>query len=143
MKSKRTQHKKKFRTTKRGGWGFNRKVMPGAVCDPNQLPMIQGSSALHQKYQECCPKSFLGLKNSSPYCKQIDLNFKAALNQENGTGYSGFSPEEAYNMQNTAGNQPYAQLSNRDMQLTMAQTKPWYKIWGGKKTKKRVRRHKK
>ena len=30
---------------------------------------------MKDNYQKCCPKSMFGSKNSSPYCKQLDLNF--------------------------------------------------------------------
>ena len=34
---------------------------------------------MYSNYQTCCPKSWYGRKNNSPYCKQLDLNYKAAF----------------------------------------------------------------
>ncbi len=66
-----------------------------------------------------------GTKNSSPYCKQLDLNFQAALKDENESNeYQGFQPDEAYEMKMADGN-----LSSP--------TKPWYKFWGEKTRKNR------
>jgi hypothetical protein len=144
MKSKRKiyRNKKGCRKTKKGGFfnlfKSNSTVMPDE-CNPNQLSMIKGSDALHQKYQTCCPKTYFGSKNSSPYCTQLDLNFQASLKGENDSNeYQGFSPEETYNMKNdTTNNQVYPQLPKREMDVQIAATKPWYKFWGGKKTRKR------
>jgi hypothetical protein len=48
-------------------------------CNPNKLVNLKSSSALHANYEQCCPKSWYGRKNNSPYCKQLDLNYKAAF----------------------------------------------------------------
>lgn len=121
------KNKKKIgRNSKKGGFfnvfKSNQPVLPDD-CDPTQLSMIKDSSALHQQYQKCCPKRFLGAKNSSPYCKQLDLNFQSALKQENDA-----------NELNTVV--PSAQLPKTEYDVNEAQTKPWYKFWGGKKTMK-------
>ncbi len=81
--------------TKKGGF-FNlfgkKKVVP-AECDPNNLSMIKDAKSMHANYQTCCPKNWFGRKNSSSYCKQLDLNFKAAQKGSNDTGnYS--NPDE-------------------------------------------------
>lgn len=90
--------KNKSRKQKKGGFFFGNKpaVAPSAECNPNNLVNIQGSEALHANYQKCCPKGFMGTKNSSPYCRQLDLNFQAALKSENNAlGYAGMSQDEA------------------------------------------------
>jgi len=130
--------KNKSRKQKKGGFFFSSKpaVAPSAECDPNNLVNIQGSDALHANYQKCCPKGFMGTKNSSPYCKQIDLNFQAALKSENDAkGYAGMSLDEAQDFEmktrdNPAFNPP-------------APAKPWWKFWGGKSRKSKGSRRRK
>lgn len=81
-KSKRTR-----RHHKRGGGLFdffrgNAAVVPDN-CDPMKLTELKSSQEMRSKYQQCCPKKYFGMvKNSSPYCKQLDLNFKAAVESE-------------------------------------------------------------
>ena len=88
MKSKRNMrmNKRKGRTSKKGGfYNFfrsSKRVYP-SECDPNDLVKVKGSVSIHNKYKNCCPKSkFFGTKNRSPYCKQLELNFKHALREE-------------------------------------------------------------
>ena len=147
MKSRKHMriNKRKGRKSKKGGFlnlfKSNQTVLPDE-CDPNKLTMIKGSTALHQNYQKCCPKRFLGLKNSSAYCKQLDLNFQSALKEENAANeFPGSSPEEAYNMKTVTNySDTSAQLPKMEYDVNAAQTKPWYKFWGGKKTRKHRKR---
>ena len=88
MKSKRNlkKHKKGGKSLK-GGFSFFSnnsapKPYPGE-CDINQLSLSKTPEDLHKKYQTCCPKGSFGTKNSSPFCKQLDLNFQSALTGEN------------------------------------------------------------
>ena len=127
-KKRNKTHKK----SKRGGFFFGSKpaVAPSAECDPNNLVNIQGSDALHANYQKCCPKGFMGTKNSSPYCKQIDLNFQAALKSENDAkGYAGMSLDEAQNFEMQTRNDPAFNPPPA--------AKPWWKFWGGKSRKRK------
>ena len=48
-------------------------------CDSNNLVNLTDSTSMHANYQKCCPKTWYGRKNNSPYCKQLDLNYKAAF----------------------------------------------------------------
>jgi len=130
MKSKRNRNSyKKPRKNRRGGGLFGNKtnyIVPLGDCHPNNLSYITGSKALHDNYQKCCPKGFMGTKNSSPYCKQLELNFQAARKLENDVNeYHGFQPNEIYHMK-----QQESTIN------TQTQKKPWYKFWGGKKTRK-------
>ena len=111
MRTKRTQNKShKNRRTKKGGfwWLINQnkqqnynKITP-SECDPNQLTKLRTQDELHSQYQKCCPKTWYGTKNSSPYCKQIDLNFQGLrTGQNNANEYYGYSPEEIQNMKNS------------------------------------------
>jgi hypothetical protein len=124
---------KKSHKNKRGGFFNSSKknyAAPLGDCDPNNLTSIKDPKALHENYQKCCPKGFMGTKNSSPYCKQLDLNFQAANKAKNDANeYHGYEPNEIYQMkqQEAAMNPP---------------KKSWYKFWGGKsrKNKKRINR---
>jgi len=127
--------KNKSRKQKRGGFFFSKPaVAPSAECDPNNLVNIKGSNELHANYQKCCPKGFMGTKSSSPYCKQLDLNFQAALKSENDAkAYPGMDTEEAQDFeQNPIANNP----------LEQPPQKSWWKFWGGK-TKRRGRKSRK
>jgi len=111
MKSKsyRKSTKNKSRKNLLGGWGFsNQPVVPSGECDPNNLSMLKDYNGMSTNYQKCCPKGFFG-KNSSPYCKQLDLNFQALNKSRNvnndvlaenvGNNYqlTQFSPSSPYN----------------------------------------------
>ena len=138
-RKQRKHNKRRSRKTKKGGFlnFFSSKptVLP-SECDTNQLSSIRGSDALHANYQKCCPKSFFGTKNSSPYCKQLDLNFQSSLKGENDANeYPGTDPMEQYQMKQNETN-VYGQLPKTEMDRNIAETKPWYKFWGGKKTRK-------
>jgi len=120
--------KKRSLKNLRGGWSFfNQSVAPSQECDPNNLSMIKDYTGMATNYKNCCPKGFFG-KNSSPYCKQLDLNFQALNKSRNinndvlaenvGTNYqvNEYSPSSPYN--------------------TMEKKKSWYQFWGGKKSRK-------
>jgi hypothetical protein len=125
--------KKKIRKTKKGGFFFNsrnKSVVPLPECDPNNLSSIKGSNDLHENYQKCCPKEMFGRKNSSPYCKQLDLNFQSALKGDNHANeYHGFEPDEFYKM--------------KQDELAAAPKKPWYKLRGGKTKRNKKHSHRK
>lgn len=125
--------RKKSRKNKKGGRLFsqNNYLAPSGDCDPNNLTSIQGSKALHENYQKCCPKGFMGSKNTSPYCKQVDLNFQAARKAENDANeYHGYNPNDVYQMKQQ---EPYVNPMPK---------KPWYKFWGGKTRTSRKRSNK-
>ena len=131
MKSKRHKNIRKniSHINKKGGFFFSKPSIVPAECDPNQLSMIKDYTEMHSKYQTCCPKGMFG-KNSSPYCKQLDLNFQAAIKiknmNEDAQEYEGLEPEDAEEIK-----QNYKSFNN------LNKPKKWYKFWGGKKTKKR------
>ena len=116
-KSRKSRKIRKGRKTRKGG------ALP-YECNPSNLSMITGPDALHANYQKCCPKDYLGNKNSSSYCRELETKFKSALVEEN----KSYGDED--------NEVPVAQLPQREFETNVAQTKPWYKFWGGKKTKK-------
>ena len=135
MKSKRhnKMRKNKSRKNKKGGFfnffSSNSTVIP-SECDPNNLSMIKDTKSMKDNYQKCCPKSMFGTKNSSPYCKQLDLNFTAGIKGENDAReYTGFSPEEVYQMKNAE--------HTFTPDINTPKEKSWYKFWGGKKSRRR------
>ena len=81
-KNKKITNKK----TMKGGFFnlFGKKSTPISVeCDPNSLNKHKTSTEMHQNYQKCCPKNWLGLKNRSSYCKTLDINFQNKMKEEN------------------------------------------------------------
>ena len=48
------------------------------TCSINGLVNLKTVNEMNDNYQKCCPKSWFG-KNNSPYCKQLDLNYKSAF----------------------------------------------------------------
>ena len=60
--------------------------------------------------------------------------------ENNANEYHGYEPEEVYNIRQTV---PAAELTPLQNDVATAATKkPWYKFWGGKKSKRR-RSHRK
>jgi hypothetical protein len=78
--------KRRYTKTKRGGFFnfFSNKVNPdnSSQCNPNNLTSLIDVRQMQENYQTCCPKTWYGSKNSSPYCKQLDLNFKGAQQRQ-------------------------------------------------------------
>ena len=135
MKSKRynKMRKNKSRKNKKGGFfnffSSNSTVVP-SECDPNNLSMIKDTKSMKDNYQKCCPKGMFGSKNSSPYCKQLNLNYTSALKGENeAKEYVGFNPEEVYQMKNAE--------HTFTPDINTPKEKSWYKFWGGKKSRRR------
>lgn len=74
------RNSKRSRNRKGGFFGlFKDKHNTGnTACNPNNLANLTDSNSMRTNYQTCCPKNWYGSKNNSPYCKQLDLNYKAA-----------------------------------------------------------------
>jgi hypothetical protein len=128
------RRKSKTRKNFKGGFlnFFSKPSVVSSECDPNQLSMIKDKNELREKYTQCCPKNMFGQKNSSPYCKQIDLNWQAQEKYDkNIAGYYGdeTDPEVIKNMMNAP------------IEPVYEEKKAWYKFWGGKtKSKRRNKR---
>jgi hypothetical protein len=134
MKSRRYKTRKnKSHKNKKGGFlnflSSNQSVLP-SQCDPNQLSMIKDKYAMANQYQKCCPKGMFGSKNSSPYCKQLDLNMSAQTQLHRDTaGYYGDESEINIDEIKSMSNAPL---------LGDIPKKPWYKFWGGKKSRRKI-----
>jgi len=75
---------------------------------------LRTADELKLNYQQCCPKKMFGFKNKSPYCKQVDLNYQNALeNEKMNQEYIGVEPEDVYTMkqQETNNMLPQPQLN--------------------------------
>ena len=107
MKNKRSQKRRKLfrknksrknRSTKnkKGGFFGFFTSSPAKLpeCDANNLVNLKTMETMQSNYQKCCPKGFFGRKNSSPYCKQLDMNFQSSFKAENDSKeYYGTSSE--------------------------------------------------
>jgi len=88
MRKKRIRKNKSRKTHhKRGGGIFDfftgKSTVVADDCDAMKLTQLKSSQEMRTKYQQCCPKKYFGMvKNTSPYCKQLDLNFKGAVERE-------------------------------------------------------------
>ena len=136
MKNKRSQKTRKLfrknksrknRSTKnkRGGFFGFFKSTPANLpeCNANNLVNLKTMETMHANYQKCCPKGFFGRKNSSPYCKQLDMNFQASFNGQNDSNEYYGTPDEINQMKQN--NQPMSQapMSQAPMsQAPMSQT---------------------
>jgi len=77
-----SKRSKRSRSRKGGFFGFfDDKHNEG--CDPNNLVNLNTSIEMHSEYQKCCPKTWYGRKNNSPYCKQLDSKFNEEQNKAN------------------------------------------------------------
>ena len=119
----------------RGGFMnmFSKPSTTSPDCDVNNLSSLSKDMGdgqdpvqkMHANYQKCCPKRF-GMYNSSPYCKQLKSNFDVQVQYKRDiAGYYGDETDVSKIKQTM--NQSQNQSQN---------TKPWYKFWGGRKTKK-------
>ncbi len=144
MKSKKIKNiKKKTRRNLKGGFinFFSNKSLPiSNECNINNLSTLSKKTEgdedpikkMHANYQKCCPKDSFGRYNTSPYCKQLKINFDTQVQyQRDISGYYGNENDVS----------KIKQVMNQDPNK---QTKPWYKIWGGKsKRKSRTKKHRK
>lgn len=146
MKTRRhTKSRKSSRKSRRhlkGGFlnFFSKKpVASSTECDVNNLSTISKDMGdgqdpvqkMHANYQKCCPKDSFGRYNSSPYCKQLKMNFDTQVQYKRDiTGYYGDETD-------------VAKIKQTMTQEPIPQNKPWYKFWGGKsrRHKRRSRRH--
>lgn len=151
------------RKNKKGGFFFRSpKVMTSSECDVNNLTTLSNNTLenMNLNYSKCCPKEFMGRKNSSPYCKQLDLNIQAKR-KNNGLiekvpkqmeGYYGEDVDEKRpseiqrtmeddNFLVTDPNYNISYDTNYPAPNYVPPKKPWYKFWGGKKTRKHKKRY--
>jgi hypothetical protein len=135
---KTRKNRNNFKRKRGGGLFSNSKVISSPDCDVNNLSSLSKDigdgreplTKMRENYQKCCPKDFMGRKNTSPYCKQLNINFDAQSNyQKNIAGYYGDETDVG----------KIKKVMNEPMVYSTPSQKPWYKFWGGKRT----RRHRK
>ena len=82
-RNKKNSKRSRGRSRKGGIFGlFEDKHNTGNIaCNPNNLANLKSSYEIKQNIDTCCPKSWYGRKNNSPYCKQLNLNYDAARTQ--------------------------------------------------------------
>ena len=78
---------------------------------------------MHENYLKCCPKGFMGRKNTSPYCKQLNMNFDSLSQYKR-------------DIEGYYGDETDVSKIKQIMNEPLSPPKPWYKFWGGKRTRK-------
>ncbi len=126
------------RRNKKGGFFSKKTVVPSEECNVNNLSTLTKmpdvddpndlddmSMRLRQNYSKCCPKKFMGRKNTSPYCKQLDTTFKSIEQYKNNIeGYHGDEQD----------------VEKIKEIMNVPPKKPRYKFWGGKKSRNHGKR---
>jgi len=98
---------------------FRQELSGAQECTPNKLinmmnqlnnPNIKADEIqeikreMQMNYQKCCPKTSLGYKSTTPYCKQLESNIKTSFETEqfsreyNVNEPHGFTPIEAHEL---------------------------------------------
>lgn len=137
MVKKSMRIKKKYnRKSKKGGFFFSKKALP-EICNMTNVDDLKTSAELNTRYENCCPKNFLGFKNRSPLCTNIGNKLKEFSNSESSNvsdsvqsslGLSADISQTPLNNQSQDITTPIATTNS----ITPT-TKPWYQFWGGKK----------
>ena len=173
-KSKNLRKNKQLsRKNRKGGFFLNKtSVPPSGECNMNTLPALTKfpdvndtngqlkplderlndltvmSNKLRENYNKCCPKGFMGRKNSTPYCNQLDTTFKSIeQHKQDISGYYGDETDvskikEAMDSPVSIPSAPVT-IPSAPVSIPSAPvSKPWYQFWGGKKSRKNKRHRK-
>lgn len=140
MKSRKNRNISK--RNRKGGFLFsNSKVASSSECDINNLSTISKDMGdgqdplvkMRTNYQKCCPKDFMGRKNTSPYCKQLNMNYNSLSQYKSDiAGYYGDETDVSKIKQ--IMNEPVP--PPKPVINPGSYKKSWYKFWGGKRTRK-------
>ena len=143
MKTRKNIRKHYLRRQKKVGGFFGKsKSVSSADCDIMNLSSLSKDmgdgqdpvNKMRENYQKCCPKDFIGRKNSSPYCKQLNMNFESLSKYKKDiAGYYGDETDVSKIKQIMRPEIMSPETTNK---------KPWYKPFGGKKTKRKTRKYK-
>lgn len=156
---KMRKNKNRSKRNKKGGFFFTKPtVAPSSECDVNNLPnltkmpevnnengelkplddrlndLTDMTNRLRVNYNNCCPKGFMGKKNSSPYCNQLDTTFKSI--EQHKQDISGYYGDET-NVEKIKEVMDAPMVSPNPVPK-----KPWYQIWGGKKSRRNKKHNK-
>jgi hypothetical protein len=98
------RHKRSSKNKKGGLFGFfeSKHNSSNPACNINNLSNLKSPEQIHSNYQTCCPKGTFGTKNSSPYCKQLELNLRPAITNENGDPNSYTPQASVYDSTNSS-----------------------------------------
>jgi hypothetical protein len=101
------RNSKRGKSRKGGFFGFfkDKHNEQNPQCNPNNLVKLTSTIDIKNKIDTCCPKSWYGRKNNSPYCKELDQKYDAAtttlfnkMNESNANGVisddNGLRPSE-------------------------------------------------
>ena len=132
MRSRKNIHKKYVKKYKKGGDSKN----IDDDCNFMNLPTLSkdmgdGQEPLKKmklNYGKCCPKDTVGRKNSSSYCKQLNMNYDAqSTYKKDIAGYSGDETNVA-NIKKIMNDEPYEDDDNNMYQIddykTFVKTNP-------------------
>lgn len=78
---KMTKRNSKRGKSRKGGFlnnFFKTEEPKNPDCNPNNLVNLTSTFDIKNKIKTCCPKSWYGRKNNSPYCKELDQKYDAA-----------------------------------------------------------------
>lgn len=137
------KHHKNSKKNKKGGFLFSKSTLP-EICNVTNVDDLKTSAELNTRYQTCCPKTFLGFKNKSPLCTNIQNKLDEFAKGE----YSSFSDSNQLSSVSSNVSEVPVVSPESSQQLpiapTSAPTKPWYQFWGGKKYRhnKKSKHHK-
>ena len=89
-------------------------------CDIANLSTIstcnESLKKMNDNYQKCCPKDFIGRKNSSPYCKKLNNEYISQLKiKREIAGYHGDETDVAIIKQ--IMNEPHKEVDNNQLQI--------------------------
>ena len=125
-------HRKRSGDRKRGGDSnlflkpFSNSSVGNVVdCSKMNVDVIQDPKTLHSKYQVCCPKNVLGMKNSSPICKKIEQKYKQLLiSQNQNVGTYGYNDESNTVSPNVSGGRRRSKKNKKGVAITNKRRHP-------------------
>jgi len=134
VKKTKNIRKKHNKRNKKGGFLFSKKALP-EICVMTNLDDLKTSAELNTRYETCCPKNFLGFKNRSPLCTNLENKIKEIEKSE-------VEVQSSLGLNADISQTPLVS-QDQNISTPMAPvTKPWYQFWGGKKHKRTTRNKK-
>jgi len=120
MKSRKNIHKKYLKKHKKGGDPKNIdddcNIMNLSTLSKDMGDGQEPLKKMKLNYEKCCPKNVLGQKNSSPYCKQLNMTYDAQSTYKKAiVGYSGDETNVA-NIKKIM-NEPHEEVDNNTSKI--------------------------
>ena len=132
MKSRKNIHKKYLKKHKKGGDPKNIdddcNIMNLSTLSKDMGDGQEPLKKMKLNYEKCCPKDTVGRKNSSPYCKQLNMTYDVQSNYKKDiAGYSGDETNVA-NIKKIMNDEPYEDVDYNMFQIddykTFVKTNP-------------------